>query len=398
MLHYFNPDHERAVLADNEHYTLATHSEKMKEDLSFLPAWYASSGDFVFVSPDFDIGFREKLPCKPQGEAVREQDLEKRKNELSGSGFIPWGTSPDVLKRFENLNDKYGLHLSIGKWDRRFIEACGRKTASACLSDLSEQIPEIQKDILPIIAESEKEIENYLQGQKSTIIIKSPYSSSGRGLQWISPEGYDRSRRQIVHGYLKKQGYVCMEKALDKICDFSMLFFSSGKNRVHFKGYSVFTTDTKGNYSGNRISTQASLFESLISQGVNPGILLTIKDKMEKILAGKYKNYKGALGVDMMLYKDTCGKIRIHPCLEINMRFSMGWPAMKIANLLGEKSSGRFYILYKKEKGEICKENILRKEKYPLILENSKIISGYMPLCPIGENTHFNAYIIIDHE
>ena len=62
MIHLFNPGHETAVLNASKHYQPATPIVKMQTDLAFLPAWYASDGDFVFMETVLTDDFI--LSCK----------------------------------------------------------------------------------------------------------------------------------------------------------------------------------------------------------------------------------------------------------------------------------------------------------------------------------------------
>ena len=62
-LHYFNPGHETAVLNASRHYQQPTHVAKMQNDMAFLPAWYASAGDYVFMENQLPDDFI--LLCKP---------------------------------------------------------------------------------------------------------------------------------------------------------------------------------------------------------------------------------------------------------------------------------------------------------------------------------------------
>lgn len=398
MLYCFNPGHEGAVLSGNIHYTLPAHPLKMAEDLAFLPAWYADPTDFIFVSENFQKDFLDPALQNLIAAPLKESEMPDKKNFLSGTEFMPWGVSPDILHRFRKLDETYNLNLTFTSWDENFKPLCSRITARDCLKEIVAAIPEIDAGLVPSVIETEEAIEKFLKENEGMTVVKAPLSSSGRGIQWIGRDTYDRSRRQIIHGMLKRQGYVCVEKALFKVCDFAMLFFSSGKGEIRFSGYSVFQTDGKGNYLGNKIASQPALLDTILSQGADIRLLETIKETLSLILRKKYKKYRGALGVDMMLYRDKESRIRLQPCVEINMRFSMGWPAMKISNLLFAGSSGHFYISYGQTKGRIYKENISLREKYPLILENGTILSGYLPLCPLDENSSYNAYITIEHD
>lgn len=46
-------------------------------------------------------------------------------------------------------------------------------------------------------------------------------------------------------------------------------------------------------------------------------VLMTINDLVAP-------HYDGPLGIDMMLYRDENGKIALNPCVEVNLRMTMG--------------------------------------------------------------------------
>ena len=59
----------------------------------------------------------------------------------------------------------------------------------------------------------------------------------------------------------------------------------------------------------------------------------SLKQELPDMIAGILPDYRGYLGIDMMIYSDSAGKYRVQPCLEINLRYNMGL----VADLLSRR-------------------------------------------------------------
>jgi hypothetical protein len=226
------------------------------------------------------------------------------------------------------------------------------------------------------------------------MLIKAPYSSSGRGLLWVR-HPLDRASSQILQGMLNKQQEVSLEKALDKQTDFAMLFYSNPDGTIDFKAYSLFHTDHKGNYKGNFVGSQEKMKSELI-RSVDETLLEKIKLQLISIFKTHFSAiYQGCICVDMMLYREN-GNIRLHPCVEINFRHTMGWLAMKLHQYyFAEHSSGSFRIEFQKDPVQLYEKHLQMMDSYPLATENGRMVSGYLPLCPVTKDTNFFAFVVI---
>lgn len=107
------------------------------------------------------------------------------------------------------------------------------------------------------------------------------------------------------------------EPLYDKVVDFAMEFYSDGKGEMKFVGYSLFDTDTHGNYKGNFLMSDQAIVQTL-SAYVSPDLLTAVRTSLLEIfvplLGGDYLGY---FGVDMMICRDN-GRYLLHPCVEIN--------------------------------------------------------------------------------
>ncbi|MDR0863375.1 MAG: hypothetical protein LBO74_00395 [Candidatus Symbiothrix sp.] len=392
-LHYFNPGHETAVLNTSKYYQPAVRQVNMQQELAFLPAWYARPEDFVLVENPLTAEFKLELKSlKSLAQAITVTDL----NGLPDERVDLWGISPQSIHFFEKLNERYHLQLQIPRWKGEFCFLGSRFASQMILSQLMEKIPEIEKEILPRFFSNLNEIEQFVAGSNEKQLVKSPYSSSGRGLVWLPPGELARSERQIIGGMLKKQSQVSIEKALDKQLDFSMHCENTPEGQTRFIGYSVFQTNRKGAYEKSRLAAP-EIVEEQITAFIDKELLLRVKDECLNNLQKMYgPYYTGNIGVDMLVY--SSGKpYKLNPCVEINLRKSMGYLAIQLQkNYIYPQSQGDFFMDYRPTPGEIYRKHRKWKEQYPLVVENGRLKSGYLSLCPVTETSHYHAYLLVN--
>ncbi len=397
-IHYFNPGNETAALNNSPYYTLPANPARMQQDLAFLPAWYGKNKDFIFLENTLDKEFESTIKdINSLPKSIVRDNVEKYRDLLNGVDVSLWGMAPQSVHFFEQWDKKYDLNLKIPSWNNEYQKLISRRTAHTCLSELLSAIPELSSNLLPEFLADQQSIEDQLKAKKYPMLIKAPYSSSGRGLLWIQ-DPLDRSSRQILQGMLNKQHEVSLEKALNKQVDFAMLFFLnpdvSLDKAVDFRGYSLFQTDNKGNYKGNFVGSQEKI-ESELFGLVDKDLFEKVKYQLIRFFTDHVASiYQGCICVDMMLYKDQ-DNIYLHPCVEINFRHTMGWLAMELyRNHFQENISGSFQIEFNKNSLENYENHLKMKKLHPLIIREGKLVSGYLPLCPINENTCFSASLL----
>ena len=440
-LHYFNPGHEEAIRTGQPHYTPPASVCKMMADLAFLPAWYGNDGDYVIMNETGEtFRFLLSLPegVRPGVIPIRQSDfaqlsltnlpppppegdmgilspfgggrgrlsLQRQKTHQYSQIYIasPWGMSPDSVGGFEKLRTMgtlgtlgtYGKGLVIPAWKEIYKRLTGRQTAAECLAKIRTLMPEDFGGLrLPRFCKSLDEIRRYMEEYPPPYILKMPYSCSGRGIYRIQARSLALQDSRWVEGALKKQGEISIEQELEKICDFAMEFESDGNGFVGFKGFSVFETSSKGEYSGNLLGSQQMIKNHIIAF-IPASHLQEIKKAVTSILTEVFGfEYRGYLGVDMLIYKCNNG-FAVHPFIEINMRNTMGLVALQLSNRLVHPSAkGKLYITCDKEKNKAFDTHLHMQEQYPLQLSGSKIRSGYLSLCPVTPETQFRAYVLI---
>lgn len=377
-LFLFNPDCELAIANGGKNFTPSANVVQMADDLAFLPAYLGEEGDCVLVKEMPDEQFNESVggalgvACK----AVTEEEVQTMDNVEA----VPWGKSPKMCHWLA----KRGLGE---EWRPEQKDWYSRKTAREGLAWLVEEMSLPQRDIIPRICNTPEEIEQEVSDGK--YIVKAPWSSSGKGLLALE-QTVSAKEKEWLSGVLRRQGYLMVEKRLDKTADFAMEFRKDGE-KVEFIGWSVFATGEHGEYCGNYIGPQEGIERGLV-QRAGAEVIEQLKEKLPEMLQRVLPGYTGYLGVDMMLYRDESGQECVQPCVEINLRYNMGIVAL----MLGRKyvcpeAKGEFAIRFYSGEGEALSEQRRLQQKYPPVYENNRIKSGYLNLTPVNETTRFVA-------
>lgn len=288
LIHYFNPGHETAVLNGSPYYTPPANVVQMQQDLAFLPAWYAAAEDFVWTPQPLPAAFEETLLQRygTFARALSEADVLEKGGSLPQATACAWGISPQSTHFYEQLKKESNWErLSVPSYDDAYARLCSRQTAAVCLRSLLSVLPESDRDILPRFRSSLEEVEEIIGGEKGPMVIKAPYSSSGRGLLWVSG-ALGEMDKEALSGVLKKQGCVAVERALDRKLDFAMEFFSDGKGKVSYEGLSLFNTGKQGTYAGNFLGSQ-EVIEMRITEYIAPELLEEVRESLVATLDRK---------------------------------------------------------------------------------------------------------------
>lgn len=386
QLHLFNPENDLALADGNANYCAPPSANKIAYDLSTLPLWFADEEDFVLLPDTIHTDYYNtysqifKLP----------QLFTSINSKITHCA--PWGWSLQIRKRFTNMGFSDEV-LPLIETINKLRELSNRKVTIEILKKLSNKGIDVPP--LPQYITTTEEVGEFICSMPLSV-IKAPWSGSGKGIAW----GLGRREIPIEHfakGVIRRQGGVICEKFLNKAVDFAMEFyFKNGK--ISFKGYSLFKS-TKGVYSGNILADDFEIEKFLNSY--NPQTSLSqVKSSLISVLEDIFNGfeYEGYFGVDMMIYSDEENKYHINPCVELNLRMNMGAASRILYDKHIESGkTGEYNVVYFKHKGEALSLDVEYKTKYPLILKNGKISSGYLNLSPITEESDYAVYVIIEN-
>lgn len=307
-LHLFNPDNDLSLAADLEYYTPAKAAVALRRSGSLLPWLWAGEGDMILVAEDMLPGAlewceRKQLPVKPV--AISPGRVEA----------TPWGWSKAARRTFLNAGVAPECLPDDSRLDAWRTLSHRRSTIS--VHNMLGLTP-------PVEVFSAAEALDEVSRLGGRAMVKLPWSSSGRGV-WPTIGVAQSKFMTRVSGEISHAGSVMIEPLRDKINDFAALY-TVCSGMPQFVGLSLFNTSSAGAYSGNIVLPDNKISKYL---GVDAtAIASDVAECLVGLLEGS--GYNGMLGVDMMTYRDECGGIKVEPCVEINLRATMGFAALAL--------------------------------------------------------------------
>lgn len=389
ILRIFNPEHDLALAFGGTNYTPPPMARLLKRDLQLLPAWIGGSGDSVLSQDvDLDVKWLKDLNDRYDlGVDVVSVGQIEHFNEIQPWGWNKFlqrrlfldGAKAEALKSdidIENIRKLSHRRISI-EVHRRFLERV-----------------EGLRDLTPVECISLDEVLDFAR-RYPCAYTKAPWSSSGKGIyRALDINGLDFTR--WCSGIIKRQGSIMCEKPLNSVLDFAMEF-KCCKGVSEFVGYSIFNNDAHSSFSGGLLGSTELLQNKIVQTLCDERLLNDVREVACIIideLISPY--YEGFLGIDMMIYRDDSGELCLNPCIELNLRTTMGVVSSIIGNrILDNGVEGTFHVDFFKTPitEEYCNELI---SKNPLqITTNGKIKSGVQFLTPLYKDAQYCAYISV---
>lgn len=362
-VHVYNIDHDYALGDNSCNYTPPKAILKLRNQYACFPALFANPGDYI-------------LYLDSDARNLHDRELEYKKGfnvfsnliKLKGLSFIsledlaaleysdiiiePWGWDNALISKLE----RYGVprsSMTIAEKIELFRIASSRFTAQNFFEEFlttsryAEMDPihkcffnrEITfKELDHIIRTSScEDVLNFYRKHKN-IYVKAPWSSSGRGLIFTDELNEDQVA-QWVSGIIRKQGGVVMEKAYQRSADFSSEWIlTSGEPQ--FIGFGMFTVSSRGKYKSNAVGTSEEIKEKILNKicavtsilkhdaELILNSIIRLQNRLIRIYFGKLASPEQSLplGIDMFLTSSGT----IHPCVEINLRNTMGHVALSV--------------------------------------------------------------------
>lgn len=392
-LFLFNPENDLALANADPNFIPPRSARTMAADLSVLPAWWAGEGDAVWT------------PSPRQAEAfVQMQGGRLPRLEWYAGGappvpdeICPWGWNPMLLRTLRRWGFPETLLLSEEQMaDYRRLS--GRQTAVALLADVRHWATGAGQTVSgwccgeALFCTREEEIVYSLARWPGTM-LKAPWSGSGKGLR-LGAGGWRPPLSGWCRNLLAGQGGVVVEPLYKKVMDFAMEFYSDGVGAVDYCGLSLFVTTGQGAYQGSAVMSEA-LKKERLHRLVPSEVCGAVRD----FLAGRLRallgtRYRGFLGVDMMVCRQDDGAgLCIHPCVEVNLRTTMGMVSVWLARRLAEGSEAEFRVDYDAQPGGLLADHERRRAAAPLVSADGRWVAGYCPLTPVEAHTHYRAWM-----
>ncbi len=399
----FNPTCEYAVANGNGSWQPNRLLQKMEEDLSVLPLYFAAPGDFILVrkmpSAAFLQNVQQLISVLPNFSLLKDAITDPLFQNSPKNKLIPWGWSPAVHQLLAPLKPSCSAefkHSPVAYWKPSQRDFYSKRFAAEILKKVSSTLSGnilLPENMMPVLCKTKEDFEVQIT-RWGKIMVKAPWSSSGRGLQPVTKLPVHPKVWEKLLGIVKEQGYAIVEPFLNKVFDFAFQFQIT-KGKVSFLGFSYFQTDKKGQYLGNYLNG--------IPEGTSKELISFIEKSSDLILkpiaaiieqSELSQNYEGNFGVDALIYRSEVGELCVNPCLEINLRQNMGLLALHLNDYLVSGKKGIFKIYFEPGKTfhAFTAEMI---KKHPLQLLNNKIESGFFALTEADENALFGAFLLV---
>ena len=364
-----------ALASGSPYYMAPASAKKMANDLAVLPAWYADAGSDVLVGDSRQVDWLRKgcgLPLAVTGVLSVSDDHEE---------MVPWGWNPALKHR---LGADRMKEIDV----ERLRLLSSRMTAVNLLPKLRMEGTMGESSWLTSL-----ENVSAFSIKHDRVLLKAPWSGSGKGIQPLSGLP-DDNLKGWIRRIIATQGGVVAEPFYTKVKDFAMEFKVEGQG-VAFVGYSLFETDARGIYKENLLASDA-VIENMLSEYVSRDLLYAVRENLLRELTGVLDgNYQGYLGVDMMVVRSG-EEYFVHPCVEVNLRMNMG----VVSRLLFDRfvvpdAIGRYVIDFFPQKGEALKTHERLMAKHELVVEGNLLRSGYLSLVPVFEDTNYLIYVVV---
>lgn len=323
-IHIFNPEHEHAMAADSPNFTPPHAARLIRSKWSYLPALWAEDGDVVIVD---DVtaaqnAYRKlKLESRPEITFTTLKELREVIKNSVVRKVEPWGWDKTVRLSL----CKAGVLPEVMPDDEameRIRTLSNRSTAVEMLAYLRDGDTTGWLTGYSEVCRTMEEVGLFMQRYQN-VVLKAPWSCSGRGVRYVTPDTFTDNIRKWTERTLRQQHTIVVEAECHKVLDFAVEFMANRNGTVEAVGLSLFDT-VNGAYKGNAVASEAEKMEKIgryIPLGRLDGVVRQIERFLEQKLQG---TYRGPLGVDMMVVDGSL----LNPCVEINLRRTMGHVAL----------------------------------------------------------------------
>lgn len=293
-MNIFNPEHDLCMANGDANFVPPASALEFGKDCAGLPRWIDQSSDNEVIPWGWDAVLKRRL----------------QKEGVPGS-MLPSDTDIAEIRRLSHRGNAVNASIYVNDFqanaDVRLLKHLRPISYVREISDVNALTPEVE--------------------EFGDAVLKAPLSGSGKGLRWARRNELSASDLGWSRNVIAKQGSLMVEKRLEIVQDFAMLFHV-GRSEVSFEGYSLFFNDN-GIYKGNVLASDAHIL-SRISCYVPNDLIVNVKAALEKYLECEFLGkYTGYVGADMFIYKED-GEYRLAPVGELNVRMTMGLLARRL--------------------------------------------------------------------
>jgi uncharacterized ferritin-like protein (DUF455 family) len=369
---WFRPGAERALTPGGPQTPPRSH-QLLAADLSATLAFAARPDDLVLVPELPSLAWRQHLSelGLPQvewtavGAALpgRAAEIRGALQEALGERVLgrlrPWAWDPLARETLGPLGPIPGEAAPL-------VQLASKSWAAALLDSLQlEGSPQLDPGSLssPLVVQERgqtcatlTEVERALTSRADASgwwVLKAPLASSGEGLRRLAPaEALDANLRGWTQRALRG-GPLRVEPWHEREADLSLVFEVGPEGALDDPALTVFRTDARGRYRGHwvgparRFLSPAALrllHEARPDAGGARGLDLLLGCARSAAAALAARGYRGPAGIDALIARSDDG-LRLHPLLEVNVRWTFGHLACALAKHLRRGRIGRWDLL-----------------------------------------------------
>jgi hypothetical protein len=386
-LFVFNPTCEMAVVNGHGSYRPPVRLRQFENELAAISLWLGGKYDSVLVEEAVPETFTDQLNNWGVSAPQFITSLKKVSCSLPLE-LHPWGWSPAIHHQFKKIVTDGTAHPML-PWKAAHKMLLSRYTGLELATIVSEWIKEdavLSIPQLPLVLTSPEGIAVLEEGMSSPILLKTPWSASGRGLFKIRDRQENAAANTWVLGKLKQQGALLAEPWLDKLQDISFHFWVEEKG-IQFLGATYFNTDKDGQFLGCYTSPPPIDFlEPLALSGLVERSADWLMQALDRLRINQ--RYRGPVGIDGLFFKTPEKVVKLHPCIEVNLRYTMGLVNLFVAKQVHPESVGYWNIQ------RIASEEWQQWEtKHPPRLKDGRWRKGLFMLTPPPKKAGFMAFL-----
>ena len=388
-LYIYNPTCDMAVENGTLSYMPPALLRKFEEDISPLMSLLTSDDDILITTnkewQKFAAFWKQAGFSQPS-----YLNWEQIKQIPHNYKIFPWGWSRIIAHRLKQFNPEYDFTQPETK------QLFSRQTSLDILTELEKNVMALHEIIdvpsIPSKIENNDQLENMLNQYPNGIIVKTLYSSSGRGLLFIKSKDEIDRNKSWIEAKIRAHGYIIAEPLYNKVQDASLQFIIEDEH-YHFLGLNFFDSDEKGKFQKEYIGTPDKIQQLLPKdnnwvQQAAEAVIMAMK------AIGLHKKYSGPVGVDTIFFTDNEQQLKYHPIIEANLRCNMGLINMKLKERIHSNSIGTWQIeTFKPGKAQIFFTQ--QMSEHPIRVKDGKISEGFIPLSSYGTNQQFAAWGMI---
>lgn len=387
-LFVFNPDHDLALAHGTNHYMSPISALQFLHDAAALPIWLFPHTTACIYASTLPENFLLLLKnCK-----MKSSFLFNNQNVDSFSTIQTWGWNYNIVQQLLKRGVSAEKLPSVAQLEQ--IRRLSHRRLTINASDFfqnnairPEDLPESPIEFTDISA-----VERFVS-DRGAVILKMPWSGSGRGLRKIIGEMSPHQRGWAAQS-IRKYGCVMGEPYHTVIQDFAMEF--EVDTLPIFSGYSLFSTHN-GVYQENLLLSDSAI-ENELSNYVSRELLAEYRALLLEFLKTEVAPYyHGFVGVDMFVYQKD-NKFFVNPFVEFNLRMTMGLASrLFFDRWMMESAQGTFRLRYRPSQNALLEEDSELSHQFPLNFKDGKIVAGYLSLTPIMPETQYAVQVCVNN-